>query len=159
MTKETESVLGVLMYLFHNHMSQENEINLNDMQLVDELKSAGFHAHNIGKAFRWLHHLAEFTEQDAQPSSQSFRIFSDEECWLISTECRNFILALEQQGILTPHTREIVIHQTLELINEGVDLNLLKWVTLMVLFNMPNCENALSHMELLVLTNAFETLH
>lgn len=156
---ENETVLGVLMYLFHHHMNQKNEINLNDMELIDELKSAGFHAHHIGKAFRWLHHLAECREPEAKPSAQSFRIFSEEECWVINTECRNFILSLEQQGILTPYTREIVIHQTLELINEGVDLNLLKWVTLMVLFNMPNCENALLHMESLVLTNAFETQH
>lgn len=157
--KEEESVLGILMYLFHNHMGQDNELNLNDMQLIDELKSAGFHAHNIGKAFRWLHHLVEFSEDSIHPSTRSFRVFSEEECLLMNQECRSFILSLEQQNILTPLTREIVIHQTLELINEGVDLNLLKWVTLMVLFNMPDCENALSHMEFLVLTNALDNIH
>lgn len=157
--KEEESVLSILMYLFHNHMGRENDLNLNDMQLIDELKSAGFHAHNIGKAFRWLHHLVEFSEDDVRPSAHSFRVFSEEECLLMNQECRSFILSLEQQNILTPLTREIVIHQTLELINEGVDLNLLKWVTLMVLFNMPNCENALSHMEFLVLTNALDNIH
>lgn len=157
--KEEESVLGVLMYLFHNHMEKENQINLNDMELIDELRSAGFHAHNIGKAFRWLHRLVEFAEQDVPPSANSFRVFSEEECWLMSMECRAFIISLEQQGILTPLTREIVIHQTMELINEGVDLNLLKWVTLMVLFNMPDCDNALSHMEFLVLTNSLDSIH
>jgi Smg protein len=77
----------------------------------------------------------------------------------MSTECRNFIIALELQGILSPLTREVVIHQTLELIHEGIDLNLLKWVTLMVLFNMPNSEHALSHMEFLVLASAIDTIH
>ena len=157
--KEEETVLGVLMYLFQNRMETENKINLNDMQLIDDLKSAGFHAHNIGKAFRWLHHLVEFAEQDVPPSAHSFRVFSEQECWLMNAECRNFILSLEQQNILTPLTREIVIHQTLELINEGLDLNLLKWVTLMVLFNVPGCENALSHMEFLVLSNALDNVH
>src|SRR3989338_9994677 len=156
---EEESVLGVLMYLFHNHMEKENQINLNDMELIDELKSAGFHAHNIGKAFRWLHRLVEFSEQDVPPSANSFRVFSEEECWLMDEECRAFIISLEHQGILTPLTREIVIHQAMELINEDVDLNLLKWVTLMVLFNMPDCENALSHMEFLVLSNALDIIH
>lgn len=156
---ENESVLSVLMYLFHHHMEKENTVDLNNMTLIDELKSAGFHAHQIGRAFRWLHRLVEFTEQETPPSTRSFRIFSEQECWLMNTECRNFILSLEQQGILTPHTREIVIHQALELINEGIDLNLLKWVTLMVLFNMPNCENALSHMEFLVLSNALDNIH
>lgn len=153
------TVLDVLMYLFHHHMDREQQINLNDMELVDNLKSAGFHAHSIGKAFRWLNHLNQLAEQDTPASSDSFRVFSEEECWLINTKCRDFILSLEHQGILTPITREIVIHQTMELINEGVDLNLLKWVTLMVLFNMPNSENALKHMEFLVLSNAFDTIH
>lgn len=154
-----ETILSVLMYLFHNHMERDHQLDLNNMTLVDELKSAGFHAHSIGRAFRWLHHLVELTTQDLPPSAQSFRVFSEQECWLINTECRNFILMLEQQGILTPHAREVVIHQTLELINEGIDLNLLKWVTLMVLFNMPDCENALSHMEFTVLSNAMDNVH
>ena len=157
--REEETVLSVLMYLFHHHMEKDHAINLNDMQLIDELKSAGFHAHNIGKAFRWLHHLVALTEQDSPASENSFRVFSEQEMWLINTECRNFIFSMEQQGILNAHSREVVIHQTLELINEGVDLNLLKWVTLMVLFNMPNCEKALSHMEFLVLSDAFDSVH
>src|SRR3990167_10467502 len=157
--RHTESVLNVLMYLFHHHMDRDNPLDLNDMKLIDELKSVGFHAHIIGKAFRWLHHLVELTDQDVPASKNSFRVFSEQETWLINTDCRNFILSLEHQGILTSHTREIVIHQALELIHEGVDLNLLKWVTLMVLFNMPNSENALSHMEFLVLTNALDTIH
>ena len=156
---EKESVLGVLMYLFHNHMEKDNEINLNDMELIDELKSAGFHAHNIGKAFRWLHHLIEYSEQETPPSANSYRVFSEEECLLLSFESRSFILSLESQGILTPLTREIVIDQALELVNEGIDLNLLKWVTLMVLFNLPGCETALSHMEFLVLSNTFDNVH
>lgn len=154
-----ENILNVLMYLFHNHMEKNHQLNLNDMELIDELRLIGFHPHIIGKAFRWLHHLVEFTDPSIAASAHSFRVFNEQECWLIDTECRSFILALEQQGILTPHTREIVIHQTLELINEGIDLSLLKWVTLMVLFNMPGCERALSHMEFLVLTNAVDTIH
>lgn len=157
--KKEESVLGVLMYLFHHHMEKDNQVDLNDTKLLSDLKSAGFQAHHIGKAFRWLHRLLELTEEKTPPSENSFRVFSEEEIWLMNTECRNYILSLELQGILTPQAREIVIHQTLELINEGVDINLLKWVTLMVLFNMPNCETALSHMEFLVLSNALDNVH
>ncbi len=149
-----ETILNVLMYLFHNHMEKDHPLDLNNMELVDDLKLAGFHAHSIGKAFRWLHHLVELQMQDVPPSPHSFRVFSEQECWLINTECRNFILTLELQGILTPQIREIVIHQTLELMNEGIDLSLLKWVTLMVLFNMSHCENALSQMEFLVLSHS-----
>lgn len=157
--KKQETVLSVLMYIFHHHMEKEKLVNLNDTKLVDELKSAGFHAHTIGKAFRWLHHLSEFAEDAPIVSQNSFRVFSEEECQVMSSECRQFILSLEQQGILTAQTREAVIHQTLSLIQEGVDISLIKWVTLMVLFNFPNCEDALQHMEFLVHTDAFDTAH
>lgn len=158
MMKE-ESVLNVLMYLFHNHMEKNDQINLNDIKLVDELKSAGFHSHLIGKAFHWLHHLTEFADQAPNVSEHAFRVYSEEECRLMDDECRHFISSLEHQGILTPHSREIVIHQTLELINEGVDINLIQWVTLMVLFNLPGAEDALSHMEFLVQSDPFQTVH
>ena len=157
---KNESVLNVLMYLFHHHMEREHPINLNDMKIVDDLRSAGFHAHIIGKAFHWLHHLVDFADQRVSPSEKSFRIFSEEECQLLPQECRHFILTLEHQKILTPHTREVVIHLACELMQEGVDLHLLKWVTLMVLFNMPDNEKALAHMEFLVLSsNTLDNVH
>lgn len=151
--KQNDSVLNVLMYLFHHHMEKDNPIDLSDMKIIDDLKSAGFHAHIIGKAFRWLHHLIDFADQPITPSESSFRIYSEEEQRILSDEARHFIFSLEQEKILTPHAREIVIHLTQDLVHEHIDLNLLKWVTLMVLFNMPNSEKALAHMEFLVLTN------
>lgn len=154
-----ESVLNVLMYIFHNHMEKDAHVDLDNTQLVDELKSAGFHAHSIGKAFRWLHHLTELTDQVPPLSESAIRVYNEQECWLMDTECRNFILSLEHQGILSPQTRELVIHQTLDLINEGVDISLIKWVTLMVLFNTPGCEDALAHMEFLVNSPALQNIH
>ncbi|OGT49152.1 MAG: hypothetical protein A3E82_09380, partial [Gammaproteobacteria bacterium RIFCSPHIGHO2_12_FULL_38_11] len=142
------------------HMDRENPIDLNDSALVNDLKSAGFHAHIIGKAFSWLHDLVAFADQQTAPSAHSFRIFSIEEKQLLSEDCRAFIINLEQQKILTSHTREIVIHLVLTLMHEGVDLHLLKWVTLMVLFNIPDNENALAHMEFLVLSdNTLDNVH
>lgn len=155
-----DSVLNILMYLFHHHMEKDHPIDLADMAVIDALRSAGFHAHMIGKAFRWLHHLVDFVDHPTKPSEQSFRIYSEEECHYFNEECRHFIFSLEQQKILTPHAREVVIHLTLELAHEGVDLHLVKWVTLMVLFNMPNAQKALAHMEFLVLTNnTTDTMH
>lgn len=153
------SVLNILMYIFHNHMEKDQKISIDDMELVDELKSAGFHAISIGKAFRWLHHLTVLTDKTLPLSQHAFRVYNEQELWLIDPECRSFILSLEHQGILTPTTREVVIHQTLELIHEGVDINLIKWVTLMVLFNTPDCDDALAHMEFLVQSDAFDTVH
>lgn len=92
-------------------------------------------------------------------SSQSFRIFSDYECELIDPACRNYILQLEQIGILDFATREMVLHQIVDLCEEGIDVSLVKWVTLLVLFNQPNAQAALAHMELLVLEQPIGGLH
>lgn len=148
-----DSVLNVLMYLFHHHMDKKNPIDLSDMKIIDNLRSAGFHAHIIGKAFHWLHRLLDFTGYAIHPSDNSFHIYSDEEYRLLNDDCRALIISLEQQKILTPHTRETVIHLVQELAHEGIDLHLLKWVTMMVLFNTPHSEKALAQMEFLVLTN------
>lgn len=153
------STLDILMYLFHHHMEQDQRLNLSDMELVDELKSAGFHAHSIGKAFRWLHQLALLSTEMTLPSNDSFRVFCDEELTLINHDCRRFIISLEQQKILTPTTREILIHQIMELVQEDLNLPLLKWITLMVLFNTPNNKKALKKMEFLMLHDTLETIH
>jgi Smg protein len=158
MTKE--SVLNILMYIFDNHMHREKQIDLNDKSLFKELKSVGFHSQSIGRAFRWLYHLSEVSDITPVISDTAFRVFSPYECWVLDVECRNFILALENRGILTPLTRELVIHQTMELTNEGLDISLIKWVTLMVLFNTPGCDDALAQMEFLVQqSDASETHH
>lgn len=154
-----ESVLNVLMYIFHNHIKKDQNIYLDDKKLIEELKSAGFHSLSIGRAFRWLARLSELAEQPPALHKHAIRVFNEQECWMLDTECRNFILSLERQGILTPYTRETVIHQTLELIHEGIDISLIKWVTLMVLFNTPGCEDALAHMEFLMEHDALDTVH
>lgn len=156
---EEESVLGVLMYLYHHHIEKKQEVDLSDVALMDELRFAGFPVHNIGHALRWLQHLSEFSKQTVTPSKDSFRVFSEEECRMLDVECRGFILMLEQCGILTPTIREIIIHQAMSLHPEGIDVPLLKWVTLMVLFNTPNSEDALARMESFVLTDRFNTVH
>ncbi len=71
---------------------------------------------------------------------QSFRIYSDEECGKLDTECRGFLLFLEQMGVLDHATREMVIDRVMALDSEEVDLEQLKWVILMVLFNQPGQE-------------------
>ena len=155
------SVLHVLMYLFQNHMQNDCEVDEVDMDLVEQLESAGFVLPVINQAIGWLSNLS--TENDATklttPGDNAYRVFTGYELEMLGTDCINFIGDLERQGILNPTTREIVLHQAIELRSEGIDLNLIKWVTLMVLFNQPDEGEALSCMELLVLENPFGGIH
>ena len=61
-------------------------------------------------------------------------------------ECRGFLLYLEQLGILTPEAREVVIDRVMAL-KEEIDIERLKWVVLLILFNQPGSEDAYAHME------------
>lgn len=151
MIKE-ESVLSVLMYLFKYHMQENCELDLLEQELLPKLEQAGFKKPTIIQALGWLSNLAQAVKESANEQSNiGFRVFNPYEEKLLSKECRGFILSLEQQGILNPLTRELVINQVLDLAAEGIDHSLIKWVTLMVLFNQPNEDKALACMEYLVL--------
>ena len=75
----------------------------------------------------------------------------------IGAECWGFLLFLERLGILDPLCREVVLDRLMGLAPERVDLGQVKWVTLMVLFNQPEHQEALSAMEQLVLTDSIGT--
>lgn len=147
-----ESILSVLMYLFRHHMQDSVSLDEPEESLFPILEDAGFDRPIIIQAFNWLANLIESeTVFVAEPSSQSTRVFSQYELDLINPECRSFLMQLTELGILNAKTREIVIDQILQLEEEGIDLNLVKWVTLMVLFNQSKESTALSYMEFLVL--------
>ena len=55
------------------------------------------------------------------------------------------------QAIVAPATFEVIVYFLVELDADDIDVSLVKWVTLMVLYNMPDEQEALKQMELLVL--------
>lgn len=156
-----QNVFDVLMYLFENYM--EDEIGFEEDQdvLQEVLLEAGFRQNEIGKAFDWLEGLAEL-QDEAMPvavPSGSLRVYSEPELEKIDTECRGFILFMEQMGVLDSATREMVIDRVMALEEDEVDLEQLKWVILMVLFNQPGREAAFAWMEDLVLDETAGVLH
>jgi Smg protein len=65
----------------------------------------------------------------------------------LDASCRGFLLFLEQIQVLNLETREMVIDRVMALDNTEFDLEDLKWVVLMVLFNIPGYESAYQQME------------
>jgi Smg protein len=145
-----ETLLDVLMYLFENYHDGELEGSDNQETLRVELAAAGFPDEEVSHAFSWLDGLAK---QRAEPSlrgrSGVIRLYAPQEQEKLSAECRGFLLYLEQLGILTPESRELVIERLLALEDE-VDLERVKWVCLLVLINQPGAEEAAVHLEDLV---------
>lgn len=157
-----ENILDVLMYLFENYMDNEVEQNPDQETLKLELVEAGFCQTEINKAFIWLEGLAELQENlppQTLGSSQSIRIFTDQENVKLSTECRGFMLFLEQIGVLDQANRELVIDRVMALETEDFDLEQLKWVVLMVLFNQPGQEAAFVWVEDMVYEETAGSLH
>ena len=142
-----QNVFEVLMYLFENYLYNEEETGDRD-SLESELHEAGFTGLEIRKAFEWLDALADSRVLPASPSGiRSIRLYGEPELMRLDTETRGFILYLEQAGILTPESRELVLDRILALDDHEVDLDTVKWVILMVLFNRPGEEEAYTWME------------
>ncbi len=157
-------MFDILMYLFENYIHSEAEVMVDHEVLTDELTRAGFHQDEIYKALIWLEKLAALQDTDAYPyfsreTSRSFRIYTEEEKQLLDVECQGFLMFLEQVNLLDFTTREMVIDRVMELDTKFFSIDDLKWVVLMVLFNVPGKESAYSQMEDLIFDEQEGPLH
>lgn len=159
-----ENILEVLMYLFENYMNDDIEFDSDEESLRSELQAAGFRHTEISKAFDWLEGLSDLQDipiEAIQNPTSSIRIYTEKECERLDLDSRGFILFLEQTGVLSHTTREMVIDRVMALgtAPEEFDLEQLKWVVLMVLFNQPGHEAAYAWMEDLVFEETTGQLH
>ncbi|MEO6697048.1 MAG: DUF494 domain-containing protein, partial [Gammaproteobacteria bacterium] len=92
-------------------------------------------------------------------NSQSIRIYTEREQGRLGTELRGFLQFLEEVGVLDQRNRELVIDRVMALETEEIDLDQVKWVVLMVLFNQPGQEAAVAWMEDLVYEEMTGTMH
>ncbi|MDC8829136.1 DUF494 family protein [Alteromonas gilva] len=158
-------MFDILMYLFENFIHSETEIRVDQDELTEELVRAGFHHDEIYKALAWLEKLAALQETDINPylckgvSSSLSRIYTQQEQMRLDVECQGFLLFLEQVGVLEATTREMVIDRVMEIDSPEFCLEDLKWVVLMVLFNVPGKENAYAQMEDLLFEEHDGILH
>lgn len=158
-----ESMFDVLMYLFENYMEEGPEFRPDQKALTHELAEAGFRKGEIRKAFAWLDALSQERGRYACPTVQrdasSQRHYTSAERNKLDTHCRGFLLVMEQNGVLDPQTREIVIDRGMALEMEEITLEHLKWIILMVLFNQPKHEHAYALLEDLVFDDMQGHLH
>ncbi len=157
-------MMDILMYLFETYIHSDAELQVDQDELEDELLRAGFHQKDIYKALNWLEELAALQQTDAKSAistsaATSMRIFTTQEMTRMDLECRGFILFLEQIKVLTTETREMVIDRVMGLETNEFELDDLKWIILMVLFNVPGNENAYTLMEELLYSKEHGLLH
>tara|TARA_B100001250_G_scaffold108342_1_gene91420 strand:+ start:612 stop:1088 length:477 start_codon:yes stop_codon:yes gene_type:complete len=156
-----ESVLDILIYLFDHYTEQEFEIIPNQKDLKNQLNQAGFADIQIDKAIDWLEGLAAKKDEldTSIVCSKSTRLFSDIENEKLDVECKGFLIYLEQSAVLDYEDRELVIDRVMALETEIIELQQLKWVVLMVLFNRPDKEAAFAWMEDIILDEVSTVVH
>lgn len=126
----------VLVYLFEN--CQQAEVSDDRDRVARKLSAAGFEDSDITEALHWLAGVARTPRGGAAqlPDARtSFRAFAPRELAKLDAECRGFLITLEQSGILTPQTREVVLERSLAASGQTLALEQLKLIVLMVLWN------------------------
>lgn len=137
-------MLEVLLYLFENYIASMAPLPEIDV-LHDELVEVGFPPDLVDEAFDWLQELAR--EPLVAPEEVTgFHIYSNEEMRLLSRECRSLLLTLEQNGMISPAERELIIERATAL-KTPIDPQDLKWLILLVLCGRPETGEAFEKIE------------
>ena len=155
-----ESILDVLLYLFEHYFTEDADLVRDRDSLQTGLLEAGFSPAEISKAFDWLDALAQQRPgAGARAADGPVRVYFGPELDKLDVDCRGFLLFLEQHGVLDADQRELVLDRAMALDQDELDLDDLKWVVLMVLFNQPGMEAAYAWMETQMFADEPEPVH
>ncbi len=163
-----QSVVDVLMFLFERYLEEEareaSKVTDKRDSIQIHLEEMGFHNRDINQAFDWLEELIDF--QKNIESSQDFiniketstRIYSEEEKKLINTESIGFLNYLEQNSMLTPDLRELILDRITAL-GYPLDAEQIKWIIMIVLHTQQGEENVLALIEDFVFDESIDYIH
>jgi len=142
----------VLVFVYENYWRSDACPELH--QLERKLSAHGFEPDEIHDALVWLDGLnvaaqivAEPPEEapiwNAEPSSDSLRVYSVAEQDRLGADCLGFISFLEGSGVLPAALREIVIDRAMAAGDGPVPLDALKIIVLMVYWRFGHEPDAL----------------
>jgi len=125
----------ILVYLFEN--CQQHEVSDEKERVAKKLSAAGFEESDISEALTWMAGVARGPHRSFAPlpaSGAAFRAYAPKELAKLDADCRGLLIYFEQSGILNPQSRETVIDRALAATGEGLTIEQLKLVVLMVLW-------------------------
>ena len=137
-----EDFLDILLYLFEYYSEDPVRESETSFEIRDHLIGAGFQDDAIDHAMDWVEIFKSSTETPMlhSPSSSSIRILSDDEKNLLDIECQNYITRLEKFGLLTPEKRELLIDKLTSIAFEPMDLEVVKAISILMIFQEPSVE-------------------
>lgn len=152
----------IILYLFESCVDNQG-FHTDPDQLSDELSKVGFANHEIQQVFQWLAGFAEFEEQSSpiqDLDSNNTRIYSAAEIRKLGHEGIGFITHLEQCGVLSANSRELLLDRTMAIQEPRIDLDQLKWLVFIIIFYLYNEHRDLSLVENIVFDSiSVENMH
>lgn len=127
-------MFDILVYLFENYVHADACPESD--QLARKLSAVGFEEEEISEALEWLNGLRQISSQHPgiAPASTSTRFYADQELARINVECRGFLAFLENAGLVSAVSRELIIERAMALSDLALTLNRFKVIVLMVLW-------------------------
>jgi len=153
-----QNVVDVLMYLFENIIAGESMVypDSEHEHMFDRLEDLGFPPNEILLAFDWLEDLAEIHSSELDNTSaehivntQSVRVYSALEKFLLEPEGISFLMHKEQNQGISPASREIILDRVTALDVE-LGLEQLKGIVMNGLYRQTGEETAYAWMENMV---------
>ena len=130
-------MFDLLIYMFENYLSSKNNLNFSNMTL--ELEAAGFNNKDIENALDWFSELKEMSVRIPQLQSlklnDKLRIFTEKEKEKFSIDGLGFILFLEQAHVLNSIEREIIIDRAMALNQNIINIDEVRSIVMMTLWN------------------------
>jgi Smg protein len=142
-------MFDVLVYLYENYWRPD--ACPDHEQLSRKLSAVGFESEEIQEALSWLDGL-NTTAQGyvGEQGEQSTRLYTASEREMLGNDSLTFISFLESAGVLPPPMREMVIDRAMAVSAEGLDLDDIKIIVLMVFWSLGEEPDALILDELFV---------
>lgn len=128
-------MFDILMFLFESYFYAGNYPDPDKLSL--KLSAAGFEDEDIHRALDWLSGLKRLTQADypAAINVSGVRCYAELEVQRISPDALRFLAFWEQNKIITPVEREMIIDRAVVLGREHLPLDRVKLIALMVLWN------------------------
>lgn len=129
-------MFDILVFVYEH--CRQTDVSGDPDRVAKRLSAAGFDDAEISAALSWLAGLARAPERGERPlpaPGATFRAFAPKEIAKLDTPARGFLMALEQSGILSPQSRELVLERALATSDDSLSIDQIKLIVLMVLWN------------------------
>lgn len=129
-------MFDILVFVYEH--CRQADVAADPGRVARRLSAAGFDGTEISAALAWLAGLARTPERSSVPlraPRTAFRAFAPREIAKLDATARGLLISLEQCGILSPQSRELVLERALATADDRLSVDQVRLIVLMVLWN------------------------